>query len=143
MTKAAPMATRFRLAPLVTGAVLLLHLAVLRLFCRAGADWVTVFGRDPGLACAFRAHTGHPCPGCGLTRAVVLSVCGQWAQAFSLNPLGPWLVLGMLLFGMSLVWLGLAPNGRGQVERVLRLGGAAYAAVACVFWIGGWLWRLA
>lgn len=134
------------MAPFVTGAVLLLHVAALRLFCRAGEDWVTVFGRDPGLACAFRAHTGHPCPGCGLTRSIVMSVCGQWTQAFTLNPLGLWLVLGMLLFGVSLMWLGAAPPshyGRKNAERALRLGGATYAAVAGCCWIGGWLWRLA
>lgn len=133
---------RFRPAPLVTGGALLLHLAVLRLFCRAGDDWVTVFGRDPGLACAFRLHTGHPCPGCGLTRSVILSVCGRFSQALPLNPLGPWLVLGMLLFGLFFVWLGLTPQRQAPPQRVLRLAGAAYAAVAGCFWLGGWLWRL-
>ena len=110
--------------------------------CRAGDDWVTIFGRDPGLACAFRLHTGHPCPGCGLTRSVILSVCGRFGQAFALNPLGPWLVLGMGLFGLSFVWLGLAPAAAPS-ERTWRRVGAAYAAVAGIVWLGGWLWRLA
>lgn len=50
--------------------------------------------------CAFNAVTGLSCPGCGLTRAFCAISHGQFALAWSLNPLSLYLygltVLGLL-----------------------------------------------
>ena len=131
---------------MATGAVLLAHVAFLRVFCRASESWVTVFGRRLTVGCWFREQAGIPCPGCGLTRSLVLSAAGQVETAARLNVLGPLMVGGALAFGLALVALSLlAVDGRGaaRVERAMRLGGQAYAALYCCAWLGGWLMRLA
>jgi len=46
----------------------------------------------PGVElCAFHALTGAQCPGCGMTRAFCAISHGQFAGAWSLNPLSPYL----------------------------------------------------
>jgi hypothetical protein len=41
------------------------------------------------LPCLITLLTGHPCPGCGLTRAMTLLWRGQLRDAVALNPLSP------------------------------------------------------
>ncbi|MCI8598100.1 MAG: DUF2752 domain-containing protein [Lachnospiraceae bacterium] len=40
-----------------------------------------------------------PCPGCGMTRALVLVLTGQWTQAWQLHPL----IYGWIVFGIGFV----------------------------------------
>ncbi len=42
-----------------------------------------------GIGCPIRAVTGIPCPGCGITRALLAAMRLQWRSAFSLHPLFP------------------------------------------------------
>jgi hypothetical protein len=54
--------------------------------------------------CGFHAVTGHPCPSCGGTRMMLLTLQGHPLEAFSMNPLftlllaglATWFVLGLL-----------------------------------------------
>ena len=46
--------------------------------------------------CLITLLTGHPCPGCGLTRAISQLWLGHFREAILLNPLSP-LVLSLLL----------------------------------------------
>ena len=39
-----------------------------------------------GTVCPMVILTGFPCPGCGLTRAVVSILCGDFAAGFKYNP---------------------------------------------------------
>lgn len=39
--------------------------------------------------CGYHWLTGHPCPLCGLTRAMVAIAAGHWADALRLNALTP------------------------------------------------------
>ncbi len=55
---------------------------------------VLSFARLPLFPCAFRAHTGWPCPGCGLTRVAMRVAQGDIAGAFDANPLGTVAALG-------------------------------------------------
>lgn len=50
---------------------------------------VSLFGWDVPALCTFRRLTGHPCPGCGLTRSFAFLAHGQVLDAFRMNPLGP------------------------------------------------------
>ncbi len=50
---------------------------------------VTVFGWEVPVVCGFRRLTGHPCPGCGLTRSFTYLAHGHLADAFRINALGP------------------------------------------------------
>lgn len=36
--------------------------------------------------CPFAAFTGHPCPGCGLTRATLAALSGDLGRSFALQP---------------------------------------------------------
>jgi hypothetical protein len=54
--------------------------------------------------CPFALLTGHACPGCGMTRAVISLLNGHWVQALRFHPLAPVLVAGVIVgFGW---WLG-------------------------------------
>ncbi len=61
----------------------------------AGSGAVAYFGLglDPladdgfGIPCVFRAVTGIACPGCGMTRALLLASQWQWSEAWRMNPL--------------------------------------------------------
>jgi hypothetical protein len=61
----------------------------------AGLAAIAFFGLglDPlaadgfGIPCVFRAVTGMACPGCGMTRALLLASQWQWSEAWRMNPL--------------------------------------------------------
>jgi hypothetical protein len=50
--------------------------------------------RLPFWTCAFREHTGWPCPGCGLTRVAQRVAHGDIVGALDANPLGTVVALG-------------------------------------------------
>lgn len=50
----------------------------------------------PGV-CVWRSYFGFNCPGCGLTRSVVLTAHGDFAAAFALHRIGPVIFLAVLL----------------------------------------------
>lgn len=37
--------------------------------------------------CVFSIVIGYPCPGCGITRALMLFLTFQWREAFAMNPM--------------------------------------------------------
>jgi hypothetical protein len=39
--------------------------------------------------CPFANLTGHPCPGCGMTRAALALLSGEWSAALRWHPLSP------------------------------------------------------
>jgi hypothetical protein len=59
--------------------------------------------RLPFWGCALRAHTGWPCPGCGLTRAADGLAHLRFGAAFEANPLGA--LAGCLLAGAAVLGL--------------------------------------
>lgn len=65
----------------------------------AGLSWL-VFGVDLAAApifppCPFRAVTGVPCPGCGMTRAFLLLFQLRFGEAFAQHPAAPALLAAM------------------------------------------------
>jgi len=79
--------------------------------------------------CPFRAATGLPCPGCGMTRAMLSLGQGKLLDAVDFNPFSVPLLAGMLLFALT----GAIP---------LRRHHAAAARVALVAVLAVWLVRL-
>ena len=57
------------------------------IFAAALALLVSYHLTGHGLPCPFRALTGYLCPGCGMTRAGVAILGGDFAKAWQYNPL--------------------------------------------------------
>jgi hypothetical protein len=79
--------------------------------------------------CGFKALLGVPCPGCGMTRALLLVGQLRVAEALVLHPLVPVLLL-------LLLWLAAGSPGGERLQR----SGAAWALVLGVLCV--WLFRL-
>ena len=70
--------------------------------------------RFPFSGCAFREHTGWPCPACGLTRVAVRVAHGDFRGAFDANPLGTVVALGFAACAVlgTVQWLFALPLPR-------------------------------
>jgi hypothetical protein len=136
---------------LVIGFVSLADALAARWLLRADEERVFVLGRPIEWVCALRSRFGLPCPTCGLTRSVVMSLHGEFARAWRMAPGGPVAVIGLVAFAMAmlaLAWLQWSPQGVPQRAdarkweagaRVwIRKGAAIYAVGAVVVWLGGW-----
>jgi Protein of unknown function (DUF2752) len=114
-----------------------------RFLLRADAERVYVLGRPIEWVCALRSRFGLPCPTCGLTRSVVMSLHGEFGEAWQLAPVGPVVVFGMMTFAVAMLalavsqWVG-ASKWETQVRAGIRSGTLIYAAGAAVIWLGGW-----
>ncbi len=73
-----------------------------------GLTWLGL----PGWVCPVHAATGWPCPGCGLSRALVELVRGHFATAIALHPFAP-VVLVSALFTAGLAVL--PPHRRQRI----------------------------
>lgn len=126
------------------GCVTLADLAAGRMLLRADESRVYFLGRALDWKCGFHAATGLPCPTCGLTRSVVMSLHGEFARAWSLAPGGPALAIGLAAFALAMMalalvqWMG-AERALAPARAWIRNGALAYAAAAAVVWLGGWV----
>jgi hypothetical protein len=57
----------------------------------------------PGWSCPILAATGIPCPGCGLTRASMELIRGDFASSFHTHAFAPIFLFAMLLMVVTLV----------------------------------------
>jgi hypothetical protein len=90
-----------------------------------------VLGRV-GVLCPMAAVTGHPCPGCGLTRATLALLQGHLSEAVGFHPLAPLvspLVLGLLVYGA----VGYLRSGRWPATE--GRAGARVAGAGVVLWV--------
>jgi hypothetical protein len=130
--------------PGIVGAALLASLASLRLFATATTARVFLFGHELVWGCLFQRAFGVPCPICGMTRGVLLTLDGRITDALNLNPAAPLLVAGVALFAAALIFTALyqrthAPLRAGKLHARVRLALRAYAgllfAVLLVHWL--------
>ena len=78
------------------------------------------------------AISGHPCPGCGMTRATLALLHGHLAEAVGFHPLAP---LVVPLFG-GLVLHGAVHYVReGRWRAMQGKAGARMAAGALALWV--------
>lgn len=90
-----------------------------------------------GWPCPLKAAFGIPCPGCGLTRASVALLRGEFATAFGLHAFAPLLLLGLAALAVA----GLLPAAPreafaslvGRFERRTRVG-YVLAAALLLYW---------
>jgi hypothetical protein len=79
-----------------------------------------------------------PCPGCGMTRAAMALLHGDFARALALHPLSPVmapLMAGVLLQqGVAYVRTG-ARFGTGRVPRSIELLAAVMALLLMLVWV--------
>ncbi len=134
-------------APLAAGLAALANLALARALLAADNARVYIAGRAIAIQCAFKQATGLPCPTCGLTRSVVMSLHGEWARAWQMAPAGPVAVAGLTLFALAMALLGLAQIcGARRLALAasgwIRRGALAYSAAGTVVWLAGWVLRL-
>ncbi len=54
-----------------------------------------------GWQCPLLQTTGYPCPGCGLSRAVVALFAGDWKLALTLHAFAPILLAALALIGIA------------------------------------------
>ena len=136
---------------LVIGCVTLADAVAARWLLRADEEHVFVLGRPIEWVCALRSRFGLPCPTCGLTRSVVMSLHLEFARAWRMAPAGPVAVIGLVVFAiamLALAWLQWVPQQAPQVRAVSKWeagtrmwilrGAAIYAVGAVMVWLGGW-----
>lgn len=87
-----------------------------------------------GWPCAVKGALGIPCPGCGLTRATIALLRGDFALAFGTHAFAPVLLLGLAALAVA----GLLPAARREafasfVGRFERRTKAAYLLFAALF----------
>jgi len=87
--------------------------------------------------CPMAGVFGIPCPSCGLTRATLAVVVGDWTRAHETQP-GVWLVLGYL----TAVAVTSVPRARPRSRRILGWIGAAILGLLVALWLlrfgGAW-----
>lgn len=90
--------------------------------------------------CYWRAMSGLPCPGCGLTRCFISMAHGELSRAWSFQPVGCLLFLGVVAQFPYRTWqIWRLRRGDGdQAPRWLVL--AAWLLIPALFL--QWIWRL-
>jgi hypothetical protein len=91
--------------------------------------------------CIFRATTGLPCPGCGLTRSIVAAAHGHLAVSFSHHRLGLLTLIYVLLqFVFNLCYLTI-PKWKGTFSRYIKLLHKGMILLAVLFFLN-WILTL-
>jgi hypothetical protein len=113
----------------------------------ADANSVSFFGRPWNNECVVYQKFGRPCPGCGLTRSVLLTLHGNISQAARLNIAGVAAVLGMMFFSLAMLVISHYQSKQSQpvVERMahwLRTGTLVYGSLTVVLLFGHWFLKL-
>src|ERR1700691_5689052 len=108
---------------LIIACVTLADALAARCLLRADEEHVFVLGCPIEWVCALRSRYGLPCPTCGLTRSVVMSLHGEFARAWHIAPVGPVAVIGLVAFAiamLALAWLQFAPQRAPQRMDALK-----------------------
>lgn len=96
-------------------------------------------GKIAGLPslCGFHNLTGLPCPGCGITRAVVCLAHGRFAEAVIYHPLSP-LVFAALVFVTLARAAEMVRPGWGMrplPPRLLAAGAGVFLGLLVMVWV--------
>ena len=128
-------------APALIGVFLFLQLAAIRFLAWADSSHVWVLGRELHWGCWFKEHFGIPCPTCGMTRSVILTLHGHLGQAIVLNAGGPGLVASLALFGVLMFFQASAGQSQ-QAGRKKALWMISFGWVLALVIMGQWIMKL-
>lgn len=90
------------------------------------------------ILCPFRALTGYPCPGCGMTRAFSALAHGEPVRAVIYNPLSPVLFLAAIALWMNSAATLLNLHGaRAALARLRPTTQVSYIflALMLIWWV--------
>lgn len=126
----------------LSGAALLAALALARGLASASPSSVSVAGHRLPVLCPSRLLFGVNCPGCGMTRSVLLTLGGDLRGALWVNPAGPFFVAALILLALQLILFAARTHAPGaDARRRLLPWAAAYgvvvASVMLIQWAGG------
>jgi hypothetical protein len=125
---------RSRVALTAVAAVIMADCAAARLLFSADEDRVYFLGRALGSACGFRERFGLPCPTCGLTRSMVLTLHGEATRALKVAWGGPFLLLALAATAAGLLIAAVTRIPAKPLVKALGFVGAA----AVLVWLAGW-----
>jgi len=103
-----------------------------------GDSRVRVGGAAIPNICMFRAYTGLPCPGCGLTRSLIAAAHGEIGLSFSFHRLGLFTlayILLQLVFNLGYITI---PKRRASLScylKILHRGIIVLAVLFLLNWI--------
>ncbi len=132
-------------AAAVAGAAIWMDAAAARLMLRADETSVYFLGHPIAWTCWMRTHLGVPCPTCGLTRGLVLSLHGRWGEAWRFFPAAPVALVGALALASALLALAVCQASESRMAQAggrIRKAALVWAAATAVLWIGGWVLRV-
>lgn len=86
------------------------RIAIVLIFIAAATQLILVGSGLPGWPCPLLQTTGYPCPGCGLSRAAMALLRGEWKLSLTLHAFAPILLAALALIGMA----GLLPQPHRQ-----------------------------
>ena len=126
------------------GAALVVAALVTRALASATAQAVYFNGQELDWACSVRQQFGIPCPACGLTRSVLLTLHGHLGAAVEVNPGGPLVVLGVALLAALMFALAVPRPARGAqaadgLVRKIVLGASAYGCLTTAVLLAHWI----
>ncbi|HEX8127629.1 MAG TPA: DUF2752 domain-containing protein [Pyrinomonadaceae bacterium] len=134
--------------PGLSGALVLVQLGVLRALASVSDGRVFVAGRELHWECWFKQQFDFPCPTCGMTRSVLLTLHGGFGEAWQMNPAGLFLVSGLAVLGLALLFLSLqrqrrTPRDSGAVQRRIRIATKVYAHLLIAVLFAHWIVEIA
>jgi hypothetical protein len=119
--------------------LLILQAAAAFILLRADDERVYFLGRPLVWVCALKSRLHLPCPTCGMTRSLVLSLHGEIGKAWRIAPGGPVFLLGVLALAAALLVLSMFGVSRREIAKSwLRRSALIYAGFATMVWLAGW-----
>jgi hypothetical protein len=77
------------------------RIAIALIFMAAATQLMLVGSGLPGWPCPLLQTTGYPCPGCGLSRAAMALLRGEWKTSLTLHAFAPLLLAVLVLLGLA------------------------------------------
>jgi len=88
--------------------------------------------------CIFNTITGIPCPLCGITRSMYITLHGEFIGAFFLHPLGP-IILMILIYILITKILTLFSTRIKVIQ--IPINNRTITIICCII-LGVWIFRL-